>query len=119
MNFGRATGRLNAESSEPNGEKMISRRRFVNGLAAGAAVSAFASTAKSYAQILGANDRLNFAINGLNGRGHAHLSSLAANSKTARLAYICDVDSGILAKFSTDAEQKLGYAPKAETDFRH
>src|SRR5580658_8387907 len=98
---------------------MISRRRFVNGLAAGAAVSAFASTAKSYAQILGANDRLNFAINGLNGRGHAHLASLGANSKTARLAYICDVDSGILAKFAADAKQTLGYAPKAEGDFRH
>ncbi len=100
-------------------KQMISRRRFVNGLAAGAAVSAFASTAKSYGQILGANDRLNFAINGLNGRGHAHLSSLGANSKTARVAFICDVDSGILAKFSADAEQRLGYAPKAETDFRH
>ena len=56
---------------------MISRRKFsLNGLAAGVAGSAFASTAKSYAQILGANDRLNFAINGLNGRGDAHLSSL-------------------------------------------
>src|SRR5580698_1512164 len=102
---------------------MISRRKFVGsfgkGLAASAAASALGSTAKSYAQILGANDRLNFAINGLNGRGHAHLASLGANSKTARLAYICDVDSGILAKFAADAEQKLGYAPKAEGDFRH
>jgi hypothetical protein len=100
-------------------KQMISRRQFVNGLAAGAAALAFASTAKSYAQILGANDRLNFAINGLNGRGHAHLASLRANSNTARVAYICDVDSGILAKFAAEAEQKLGYAPKAETDFRH
>src|SRR6202453_1145213 len=98
---------------------MISRRRFVNGLAAGAAASAFASTAKSYAQILGANDRLNFAINGLNGRGYAHLAAMLANSKTARVAYICDVDSGILGKFAGEAEQKLGYAPKTETDFRH
>ena len=79
---------------------MISRRNFVNGLAAGVAGSALASTAKSYAQILGANDRLNFAINGLNGRGYAHLSALANNSKTARVAYVCDVDSGILAKFA-------------------
>ncbi len=98
---------------------MISRRNFVNGLAAGVATSAFTSTAKSYAQILGANDRLNFAINGLNGRGYAHLSSLHANSKTARVAYVCDVDSRILAKFSARAEQVLGYAPKAEGDFRH
>jgi predicted dehydrogenase len=98
---------------------MISRRTFVNGLAAGVAGSALASTAKSYAQILGANDRLNFAINGLNGRGHAHLSSLKANSKTARVAYICDVDDTIRAKFAATAEQALGYAPKAEADFRH
>jgi predicted dehydrogenase len=98
---------------------MISRRTFVNGLAAGVAGSAFASTAKSYAQILGANDRLNFVINGLNGRGYAHLSSLKANEKTARVAYVCDVDDNIRAKFAARAEQVLGYAPKSEGDFRH
>jgi predicted dehydrogenase len=97
---------------------MISRRTFVNGLAVGVAGSALASTAKSYAQILGANDRLNFAINGLNGRGYAHLSALKNNSKTARVAYCCDVDSKILAKFAAKAEQELGYAPKPEQDFR-
>ncbi len=98
---------------------MISRRTFVNGLAAGVAGSAFASTAKSYAQILGANDRVNFAINGLNGRGYAHLSSLQANNKTARVAYVCDVDDNIRAKFAGTAERVLGYAPKSEGDFRH
>ncbi len=99
---------------------MISRRQFVNGLAAGVAGSAFASTAKSYGQILGANDRLNFAIhgNGIKGRAGAHLASLKANSKTARVAYVCDVDSDILGKFAAKAEQVLGYAPKSEGDFR-
>ena len=97
---------------------MISRRTFVNGLAAGVAGSALASSAKSYAQILGANDRLNFAINGLNGRGYAHLSALKSNSKTARVAYCCDVDTKILARFAGAAEKALGYAPKAEQDFR-
>jgi len=97
---------------------MITRRTFVNGLAAGVAGSAFSSSAKSYAQIMGANDRLNFAINGLNGRGYAHLDALHTNSKTARVAYVCDVDAGILAKFAAKAEQALGYAPKAEGDFR-
>ena len=98
---------------------MISRRNFVNGLAAGVAGSALASTAKSYSQIIGANDRISFAINGLNGRGHAHLSALKNNSRTARVAYICDVDARIRAKFAADAQQVLGYAPKAEADFRH
>ena len=54
---------------------MISRRTFIDGVAVGAAGAALYSTAKSYAQILGANDRLNFAIFGLNGRGYAHLSA--------------------------------------------
>ena len=97
---------------------MISRRTFVNSLAVGVAGSALSSTAKSYAQILGANDRLNFAINGLNGRGYAHLSALKNNSKTARVAYCCDVDTKILARFAGRAEKELGYAPKAEQDFR-
>jgi predicted dehydrogenase len=44
---------------------------------------------------------------------------MRANSKTARVAYICDVDAGVLAKFAAEAEQALGYAPRAETDFRH
>ncbi len=97
---------------------MISRRTFVNGLAFGMAGSALSSTAKSYAQILGANNRLNFAIIGLNGRGYAHLSSLKSNSKTARVAYCCDVDTKILARFAGASEKALGYAPKAELDFR-
>ena len=97
---------------------MISRRTFVNGLAVGVAGSALPSTAKSYAQILGANDRLHFAINGLNGRGYAHLSSLISTSKTARVTYCCDVDTKILARFAGAAERALGYAPKVEQDFR-
>ena len=97
----------------------ISRRTFLGELAAGAAGTALASTARSYGQILGANDRINFAVNGLNGRGHAHLSSLKNNDKTARIAYICDPDTKIRDKFAADAQQLLGYAPKAEQDFRN
>src|SRR5216683_2307328 len=55
---------------------MISRREFLDGLAVTAAGAALSSTAKSYAQIMGANDRLNFAILGLNGRGYAHLDAI-------------------------------------------
>jgi predicted dehydrogenase len=97
---------------------MISRRTFINGVAVGAAGAALGSTAKSYAQILGSNERLNFAIFGLNGRGYAHLSGLKNNSKSARVSYVCDVDQKILDKFSAEAQKELGYAPATETDFR-
>lgn len=97
---------------------MISRRSFLDGLAVGIAGAAVTSTAKSYAQILGANDRLNFAIFGLNGRGYAHLSALKNNARSARVSHVCDVDSTILAKFSARAEKELGYAPASDGDYR-
>jgi predicted dehydrogenase len=98
---------------------MVSRRTFLQELATGAAGAAIASTARSYGQILGSNDRVNFAICGLNGRGYAHLSALKDLSADARVTWICDVDTTILNKFAGRAQQALGYAPKAEQDFRH
>jgi predicted dehydrogenase len=98
---------------------MANRREFIGRLTAGAAGLAIASTAKSYAQILGANDRLNFAIIGLNGRGHAHLSSIKANREHARVSHVCDVDGDILKKFADVAQQQTSEAPKAEKDFRN
>jgi len=97
---------------------MISRRTFLDGLAVTAASAAVSSTAKSYAQILGSNNRLNFAILGLNGRGYAHLDALHANAKDARISHVCDVDSTILARFAAKAQTTLGYAPATETDYR-
>jgi len=98
---------------------LVTRREFLDTLAAGAAGLAIGSTAKSYGQILGSNDRLNFAIIGLHGRGYAHLASLKANKDSARLSHICDVDGDILNKFAGDAERELGYAPASDKDFRH
>jgi predicted dehydrogenase len=97
---------------------MLSRREFLATLGAGAAGLAVASTAKSYAQILGSNDRVNFAIIGLNGRGRAHLAGIAANRDFARVACMCDVDSRVLEKVTNVAQNELGYLPKAHKDFR-
>ena len=71
---------------------MITRREFLDALATAAAGYAVTSTAKSYCQILGSNERLNFAVIGLNSRAYAHLSSLKANKDAARIAYVCDVE---------------------------
>jgi predicted dehydrogenase len=97
---------------------MITRRDFLDGLAVSAAGLAVASTAKSYSRILGANDRLNFAVIGLNGRGYAHLASLKANKDAARISHVCDVESNILKKFADSTKQEMGDAPAAEKDFR-
>src|SRR5271166_1173649 len=95
---------------------MISRRTFLNGAAAGVAGAVLGSTAKSYAQILGANERLNFAIFGLNGRGYAHLSALKNNANSARVSHVCDVDQKIMDKFSAEAQKELGYAPATRSE---
>ena len=97
---------------------MVTRREFLDTLAVGAAGLAIGSTAKSYSQILGSNERLNFAVIGLNGRAYAHLSSLKANQDAAHIAYVCDVESNILAKFAGATSKMMGYDPATEKDFR-
>jgi predicted dehydrogenase len=97
---------------------MTTRRDFLDVLAFGTAGLAVGTTAKSYSQIVGANERLNFSIIGLNGRGYAHLSSLKANRRAARISYVCDVDGRILEKFAASTQQEMGEAPSTEKDFR-
>ena len=98
---------------------MLTRREFIDTLATGTAGLAIASTAKSYGQILGSNDRLNFAVIGLHSRAYAHLSALKANKASARIAYVCDVDTNTMKKFAAETEKEMGEAPKTDQDFRN
>jgi predicted dehydrogenase len=98
---------------------VISRREFLDNLAVGAAGLAVTSTAKSYAKIIGANDRLNFAVIGLNSRAYAHLSSLKANSKDIHISHVCDVESNILQRFAGHVQKDFGYSAKSDKDFRN
>ena len=97
---------------------MVTRREFLDTLAIGAAGLAVRSTAKSYAQIMGSNDRLNFAVIGLNSRAYAHLSGLAANKSAARISHVCDVDTSTLKKFADATKKQMGEAPAINQDFR-
>src|SRR5271165_3718499 len=97
---------------------MVTRREFIDALVIGTAGMALGSTAKSYRRILGSNDRLNFAVIGLNSRGYAHLAGLKANNSAARVSHICDVDSNILQKFADTTQRVMNEAPAADKDFR-
>jgi predicted dehydrogenase len=97
---------------------MINRREFLDTLAVGAAGLAIRANAKSYAQILGSNNRLNFAVIGLNSRGYAHLSALQANKDSACITHVCDVDSKTMDKFAAQTQQAMGDAPAKQKDFR-
>lgn len=97
---------------------MVTRRGFLDALALGVAGFVLRTTAKSYAQIVGSNERVHFAIIGLHARAYAHLSSLKANRSLAGVARVCDVDDNILAKFADATQKELGEPAKSEKDFR-
>src|SRR5260221_2327208 len=97
---------------------MITRRELLDALTVGAAGLALGTTEKSYGRVVGSNDRLNFAVIGLNGRGYAHLAGLKANKSAARISHVCDVDSSILKKFADSVQREMGEAAVAEKDFR-
>ena len=98
---------------------MVTRREFLDTVAAGTAGLALATSARSYGQILGANDRLNFAVVGLHSRAYAHLSALKANRPEARIAYVCDVDTNTMKRFAAETAKEMGESAKMEQDFRN
>jgi len=98
---------------------LVTRRDFLDTVATATAGLAIASTARSYSRILGANDRLNFAVVGLHGRAYAHLSALKANRPEARIAYVCDVDTNTMKQFAVEADKEMGEPAKMDPDFRN
>jgi predicted dehydrogenase len=97
---------------------VITRRQFLETAAVGAAGLAIQSSAKSYTRILGANDRVNFAIIGLHSRAYAHLSALKANASAVEITHLCDVESTFLQKFAGATQKSMGYLPATSGDFR-
>ena len=74
-----------------NTTRSVSRRRFIQTTAAASAL--LARPAAGLARVLGANDRLQLAVIGTGGMGHAHLRGLMERRERDNLAVIkvCDV----------------------------
>ncbi|MDN5205071.1 Gfo/Idh/MocA family oxidoreductase [Fulvivirgaceae bacterium BMA10] len=94
-----------------------SRRNFVKKSVMGGIGLSLTMSAKSYGNILGANDRVNFAVAGLNGRGGGLLHAINA-CKDASIGYICDVDSRVIQTASKRVNELSGTDPKAFADVR-
>ena len=101
------------------------RRNFIKKTVLGAAGatlvsnSANAMSAKSYRKIIGANDRIHIALQGLGRRYPAYVDAIANKKNNVELVYLCDVmksqrDKAAL-KFSTVISNK----PKLENDIRN
>lgn len=101
---------------------MEKRRDFIKKTALGAAAISFGGilpgfSAKSYANIIGANERLKVAIMGVNSRGYA-LGSNFAMQRDCEVLYSCDVDSRASEKFIDSVEKIQKKPPKHISDFR-
>ena len=92
----------------------ITRRSFLKTSALGFAVTAL--SARSWAQVAGANSDVRVAVVGLNGRGKNHLGSLA-KIPGVRIVAICDADLFVLERTASDlAKQEI--KPEKFTDIR-
>lgn len=99
-----------------------SRRHFIKSAVTGAAALSVGGilpgfSAKSYASIMGANDRIKVAMMGVNSRGLA-LANNFAKQAGCEIIYVSDVDSRAAAKCIKQVEDKQNSRPKAEPDFR-
>lgn len=99
----------------------ISRRDFVKNAALGAVgftMAGMGMSAKSYASIIGANDRLNVAIIGLGRRLGAYPEAISKKSNNINLSYLCDVMPSQMDKAAARFEKLIDYKPKLEKDLR-
>ncbi|MFC1763667.1 Gfo/Idh/MocA family oxidoreductase [Planctomycetota bacterium] len=100
--------------------KATTRRDFLkqaSAVSAGMAIGGLGMPTESYGRVIGANDRINFAVVGLHARGMAHLESLT-KCKNTSVSHMCEVDQRYVQPFSEMAEKAFGQAPVLETDFR-
>ena len=96
------------------------RRNFMKKTALGsiglASVSSMAMSAKSYRNIIGANDRLNVAIAGLGRRLGAFYEPIALKESNVRLLYLCDAKLDQMDKAATKFAEHITYKPKLQQD---
>ncbi len=88
----------------------ISRRQFIGTTAAGAAGISAALSAKSYARIMGANDRINIAFlgTGARSRGHRKMVKNSYKDKNLNVVAVCDIWKINREKAVADCKEKFG-----------
>lgn len=88
----------------------LSRRDFISKSSIGITGMAAAISAKSYGQILGANDRINLGFLGCGGRsrGHRRMVAMSAKDKNLSVVAVCDLWNLNREKAAADCRQKFG-----------
>ncbi len=88
----------------------MNRRKFLSATGSTAAVL----TAAQYSRVLGANDRLQAAVIGVNGRGRSHIRA-AAESPGMQVAAVVDIDQAVAEKAAAYTKQ---YQPETPNEYR-
>jgi len=106
-----------------------SRRNFIKKIGIGTAALSVGTTflntpvtrafsAKSYRNIIGANDRIHIATIGVNSRGNS-MGGTFARQKNAAISCVCDVDERAIPKaIKTIMDAGQNSTPRAEKDLR-
>jgi predicted dehydrogenase len=102
---------------------MTKRREFIKkGVfgSAGAIIGGMRFSSKSYASIVGANDRINIAVIGIRGRGLDHLNELCTlkDKSNVWITTLCDADEQFFAPRAKTVFDKTGVKPSTEWDMR-
>ena len=103
--------------------KNQNRRQFIKtGVvgAAGIAIGGMGFSAKSYAAVLGANERIHVAVIGVRNQGTVHLKSWCAlqDRHNVRVRAICDPDEALFAPALRIVDGQSGLKPDAHWDLR-
>tara|TARA_R110002049_G_scaffold309112_1_gene517290 strand:+ start:1392 stop:2735 length:1344 start_codon:yes stop_codon:yes gene_type:complete len=75
-----------------------------------------AVSAQSYNNIIGANDRINVAIQGLGRRYGAFINGIVDKKSNVRLLYLCDVMKSQMDKAAEKVGKRIDYKPTLEGD---
>jgi predicted dehydrogenase len=102
---------------------MIKRREFIKKSVvgtAGIAIGGIGFSAKSYASIIGANERINLAVIGIRNQGTVHIKSYCGlkDSHNVVIKTICDPDELLFAPAAKIITQQTGIKPQTEWDLR-
>ena len=96
-------------------DKKQSRRKFIRNSAAATALLTVPTIIPAHA--FGANDRINAAVLGLNGRGKAHIQGFMAQDNV-EITHLCDPDMNILKERQKQFKEKYSKNIALEQDLR-
>ncbi|MFY0651702.1 MAG: Gfo/Idh/MocA family oxidoreductase [Cyclobacteriaceae bacterium] len=94
----------------------IKRRSFIKRTAAAGSAAIVAPTILS-SKVFGANDRINAAVLGINGRGKNHIASLM-NQDNVEVTVLCDPDMNLLKERQKSFKEKYKKDVALEQDLR-